>query len=499
MFHARGTPPRQSGNVIFVHDIWTTGGDIYYSALFPHLLDTTLASPQMKDDLCRSASPSCHPAVGALHSRDGIGGFRPRPTTIALAVCALLGSGGHAWAACTAAPSGATLSAGLLAPASGDTVNCTALTEAAIVNTAATGTTVTVAAGGEVRSATLQAPAIALGAGVSITNAGRLFADRPGDASVSNGGAVTIRGAGNTINNSGTIEARDGTAIQGLISGDRATGTVLINSGVIRNTNDTAASGHAAVNIGDNAQVTNLGTIEMRGGGAREALVAGAGSQIDNQASGVIRAVETRTYTSGGFVRAGASGVLMKANSTLVNAGRIEASAPISGFGDAVNVIDTGAAITNSGTIDGTAVAYAINMSGPVNTTGTVSVTNSGTILGGSRGAIDILEGNGAVVTLDTGSQITGSVTVRDAAFVPKTDAELGDQRLIDLGHGRGRRPAYRLQPDRETRRWHLVAGHQPAGRVGRPHERLLPRPAERQCRGCGGATQPDGRDHRRR
>lgn len=368
-----------------------------------------------------------HPAAGTMH-------FRPRPTTIALAVCALLGSGGHAWAACTAAPSGATISNGFLAPASGDTVNCTAaLTEAAIVNVAATGTTVTVAAGGEVRSATLQAPAIALGAGVSITNAGRLFADRPGDASVSNGGAVTIRGAGNTINNSGTIEARDGTAIQGLISGSRATGTVLTNSGVIRNTNDTAASGHAAVNIGDNAQVTNSGTIEMRGGGTREALSAGAGSQIDNQASGVIRAVETRTYTSGGSVRAGASGVLMQANSTLVNAGRIEASAPISGLGDAVNVIDTGAAITNSGTIDGTAVAYAINMSGPVNTTGTVSVTNSGTILGGRLGAINIIEGNGAVVTLDTGSQITGSVTVRDAAFVPRTDAELGDQRVIDF------------------------------------------------------------------
>lgn len=357
------------------------------------------------------------------------------PTTIALAVCALLGSGGHAWAACTAAPSNATISNGFLAPASGDTVNCTALTEAAIVNVAATGTTVTVAAGGEVRSATLAAPAIALGAGASITNAGTLFADRPGDgASVTkNGGTITIRGAGNTITNSGTIEARDGVAIQGQLFVSRATGTVLTNSGVIRNSNDTALNGHTAVLIGDNAQVTNSGTIEMRGGGAREALSAGAGSQIDNQASGVIRAVETRTYTTSSFVQSGATGILMQANSTLVNAGRIEASASISGLGYAIDVQDIGSTIINTGKIDGTAVAYAIKMSAAVNATGSISVTNSGTILGGSQGAVRIEEGNGALVTLGTGSQITGSVTVRDTVRVPRTDAELGDQIVIDF------------------------------------------------------------------
>ncbi len=358
-----------------------------------------------------------------------------RPTTIALAVCALLGGGGHAWAACTAAPSGATVSAGILAPASGDTVNCTALTEAAIINDKAIGTTVTVAAGGEVRSATLLAPAIALGEGASITNAGILFADHPGDGvSVFNGGTVTIRDAGNTITNSGTIEARDGTAIQGLISGVPATGTVLNNSGVIRNSNDTATTGFNAVSLGDSAQVTNSGTIEMRGGGGRIALVVGAGSQIENQASGVIRATETQTYTNlGGDVLEGASAIRMLGNSTLVNAGRIEASAPVSGKGVAVAIDGTGSAITNTGTIDATTAAYAIDMGGRLDATGSVSITNGGTILGGSQGAIRIAKGNGALVTLDTGSTIAGSVTVRDSVLVPRTDAELGYPAVIEF------------------------------------------------------------------
>lgn len=125
----------------------------------------------MKADLSRSASQFRRAAGGEVHSPIGHTGFRPRPTTIALAVCALLG-GGQAWAACTAAPSAATVVGGVLAPASGDTVNCTGLTEVAIVNVAATGTTVDVAAGGNVRSATRQAPAVALGAGATITNAG---------------------------------------------------------------------------------------------------------------------------------------------------------------------------------------------------------------------------------------------------------------------------------------------------------------------------------------
>lgn len=371
----------------------------------------------MKTHNSRSALPSRQPAVGALRSRRG-DDFRPRRTTIALAVCALLGAGGQSWAACTAAPSGATPSGGVLAPASGDTVTCTALTELAIVNTTATGAAVTVAAGGEVRSATLQQPAIGLGAGTTINNAGTLFADRPGDGNlVRNGGTITIQGAGNTITNSGTIEARDGVAIQGLLTASTgivpATGTVLNNSGVIRNTNDTATSASQAVTLGDGAQVTNSGQIQMSGGGQREALVVGSGSRIENQATGVIRAIETRTFGSS----IGATGVLMGANSTLVNAGLIESTSPLSGGGNGVRINGGGAVITNSGTIDAGTASSAI--AGASDDTG-FSLTNSGTLRGGRGGAIDISKGNNSVVTLATGSQITGSVTVREADRVLK-------------------------------------------------------------------------------
>jgi outer membrane autotransporter protein len=390
----------------------------------------TIASPTVKNHHSLSASLPRHSTVGDVLSVPGRVEFHPRRTTIALAVCALLGGGGHAWAACTAAPSGATPSNGVLAPASGDTVTCSALTDVAIVNVAATGSAVNVAAGGEVRSATLQAPAIALGQGATLNNAGTLFADRPGDGTlVPKGGTITIRGAGNSITNSGTIAARDGVAIQGLLSGNTATGTVLNNSGTIVTTNDTASVPSAGVVLGDGAQVTNSGQIQMSGGGGREALVVGAGSRIENQATGVIQARETRTFTVDSTK--GAKGVLMGDNSTLVNAGRI-ALATVSGAGDAIQA-RSGSTIINSGTVDATTANYAIRMSANLDDTGRFAVTNSGALLGGSSGAILIDKGNNSVVTLDTGSQITGSVTVTDRVRVPRTDAELGDQRVIDF------------------------------------------------------------------
>lgn len=411
------------------------GGDTYHRTLFPHIRDTTLARLHMTDDLFRSASQFRRAPGREVRSHVGHTDFQPRPTTIAVAVCALLGAG-QSWAACTAAPSGATVVGGVLAPASGDTVTCTALTEAAIVNSAATGATVTVAAGGDVRSAALQAPAIALGAGATITNAGWLFADRPGEGTLdARGGTITIRGAGNTITNTGEINARDGVAIQGRISGQPATGTVLNNSGFIRNTNDTALSPANAVALGDGAQVTNSGLILLSGGGQREALLVGDGSNINNQATGAIRAIETRTWPSiNNTVLQGATGIQMGSNSTLVNAGRIETHATVSGLGNAVHVVGTGAVVVNSGIIDASTAQYAIRMDAPIDATGSIAITNSGTLLGGGGGAISIEKGNGAVVTLDTGSQIAGSVTVRDTLRVPLSDAELGgSQAAIDF------------------------------------------------------------------
>ncbi|NJD26551.1 MAG: autotransporter domain-containing protein [Betaproteobacteria bacterium] len=384
----------------------------------------------MKIDL----PPSRQPVIRKMSVRQGLDDFRPRRTTIALAVCALLGSGGQAWAACTAAPSGAAVTAGVLAPASGDTVTCNGLNALAIIAPTATNTTVTVAAGGEVRSATLLAPAIALGAGSNISNDGTLFADRPGDGTLTQGGGtITIEGAGHTITNTGTIEARDGVAIQGNLFRARAAGVVLNNSGVIRNTNDTATTGHSAVNLGTGSQVTNSGQILMNGGGQSTALAVGEGSQVDNQATGVIRATETRLFT-GSLTAAGVNGVSMGNNSTLVNAGRIEANAALSGNGTAVKANGKNVVITNTGIIDGSMVESAIDVGGIVGAAGSTVITNSGTLLGGSRGAIVINTGNGAVLTLDTGSQITGAVTARDAEKVPKSDAELGNsQPVIDF------------------------------------------------------------------
>lgn len=357
-----------------------------------------------------------------------------RPTRIALAVCTLLG-GGQAWAACPAAPSGATPSSDILVPASGDTVTCTGLAEVAILAPKASSVTVTVAAGGEVRSSTHVAPAIYLHSGSTITNAGRLFADAPGEGSLRpRGGVITLTGANHTINNTGTIEGRDGIAIQGAVqSSYQASNVTINNSGIIRTTNDTASSPNGTVNLRDGSHIINSGQILLTGGGSREVINVGDGSLVENLSTGVIRGTETRVWSQAGLAPTQSiGGVYLGDNSRLENAGLIEILAPVSGKGAAVHAASSNATIINTGTIDASTAEYAITTTDALLSSGGISIFNSGTIRGGSLAAISASEGNNGVLTLDTGSQITGSVTFRDGVRLPRTDAELGDQRVID-------------------------------------------------------------------
>ena len=259
-----------------------------------------------------------------------------------------------------------------------------------------------------------------MGERTTVNNAGTILANQPGAATLtkSNFGTITLTGADNTITNSGTIEARDGIAIQGTRT--VTTGTVLDNSGVIRNsgvilsTADGSRLASSVVTLGEKSQVTNSGQILMEGGGGRTALIVLNESRIDNLAGGVIRATETRNnyITGGGTPLIGTSGVSIGARSTLNNAGLIDANATLSGVGVAVRVLGGGATITNSGTIDATTANFAIDVRS--DDTG-FTLANSGTLRGGSSGAIEITRGNNSVVTLATGSQISGSVSVREA------------------------------------------------------------------------------------
>jgi autotransporter-associated beta strand protein len=282
---------------------------------------------------------------------------------------------------------------------------------------------VTLNAGADLQSVT-QYPGVYVGPGAIVTNNGRIYGDRPNEVPLyGNAGIVTIRGAGNTIVNNGRIEAQDGAAIQGnrqfAIQGSSesgaATGTVLDNRGVISSTaSATATTSYGTVILGAASQVTNSGQILLNGGGSESTLNVGDGSRIENQGTGLIQAIETRSFSSG----RGVNGVTMGSGSTLINAGKIVVVANVAGSGAAVRATGAGSAIVNSGTIDASKAGSAIT------TTGTATITNSGTILGGSSGAIAMNKANGSQLTLQTGSQIGGAVTARDSQIVPKTDAD---------------------------------------------------------------------------
>jgi len=335
----------------------------------------------------------------------------------------LLAGAAPVWAVCTTT-GGVSASSGTLVPNSGETVDCTLSNTVSINNDLATGVTVNVAGGGDITTTATRVP-INLGAGTTINNDGTVTGDSV--VGTDNPGAITIRGAGNQILNRGTIEGLNSAAIQGNLLGTAATGTVLENSGVISSTTSTSSSSSSSstVSLGSGSQVVNSGQIRQSGFDSAHALLVGDGSRIENQASGLIQAEQVLGGNSGGV-----NTVQMIGASTLVNDGTIRVIGDVSGTrkGTAVSARGDGARIENSGTIDAARGSLAISGSG------TTTIVNSGTVLGGADGAIAISNGEGSAVTLQTGSQITGTVSVRVTERVLKTLADWGgNQQVFDL------------------------------------------------------------------
>jgi autotransporter-associated beta strand protein len=345
----------------------------------------------------------------------------PCRSTLALAVCALFG-GGPAWADCTAAPSASTPDPAtrILAPASGDTVNCSGTSTLSVSSLVSTGSPAVFSnntMGVTVNNTGTLTPdprrvAIALGAGTQIVNDGVITADSQSE----NLGAIPLWGAGNRIVNRGTISALNSKAIEGVLespSWQLATGVVLENSGVISSRSGTFLPGTGAIALGDGAIVTNSGQIRLLNSDGAVALRVGDGSRIENQASGLIRAEEIVGTPS---QAAGVAAVRSDGTATVVNAGRIEVIGDVNGPGRGVAVLFTGGGtIENTGTIDASRGSIAISAQAPI------SVVNAGTIRGGTGNAINLTNGDGSVVTLQTGSQITGTVSVRRRDSVLKT------------------------------------------------------------------------------
>lgn len=157
----------------------------------------------------------------------------------------------------------------------------------------------------------------------------------------------------------------------------------------------------------------NAGVISLQAKRNQTALTVGDGSRIENQASGKIQASEAPGASQP------VAAVELLVDTSLVNAGTIEVVG--NARGTAVVVNRSGSSVENSGTIDASRGGTAIRSSFAL------QITNSGTILGGAREAIRIANGAGSQVTLQQGSRVEGTVSVRASEVVPKTDAELGN------------------------------------------------------------------------
>jgi outer membrane autotransporter protein len=272
--------------------------------------------------------PYLHTRLTHKHSAADTLRFRPRPTTIALAACALLGGGGHAWAACTATPSGVSLiSAGT--SASGDTVSCDVPDPAGQINLSGS---ITDAANG---------------------TQGQLVKDGAGTLALSGNNTYS----GPTMINAGTLRANGGNAI-----GDRSAVTVAAGATLDLGATETIGSLAGGGNVllrthtlrtgDDNTSTTFAGSIDGTGG-------------LVKQGTGTLRLSGTSTGT----------GTLAVADGTLDVAGTVPMRGLIAGGG---TVIGTG---TIGGIINFGHVA-------PGNSVGTLTVT--GNFSQNAAGTLDI-------------------------------------------------------------------------------------------------------------
>jgi outer membrane autotransporter protein len=209
-------------------------------------------------------------------------------SAIAIAVGATFG-GGPARAACTAAPSGNTPDpvTGILAPATGDAVNCSGASAVSVSNATATGVTATIS--GTLTPPTYPVtsgptttvftrPGVSLGAGANITNDGTITVG----TIENNEGAITLRGTGDAVVNNGIIDASRGTiaiSAQAPVS--------IVNAGTIRggtgNAIDLRNGDGSLVTLRTGSQID--GTVSVRGVSALPnvavLVLEGSGSEDD--------------------------------------------------------------------------------------------------------------------------------------------------------------------------------------------------------------------------
>ncbi|GJE57434.1 autotransporter-associated beta strand repeat-containing protein [Methylobacterium thuringiense] len=267
-------------------------------------------------------------------------------------------------------------------------------------------------AGGATGTLITSGTTIAPTAGTTLTvNAGSLIRST---------GSVTISNANGafTINNAGTIDSTSSNTIQ-----NGSTTLTLNNTGTVSSTN------FVSVLAGANSRITNSGTIT---GGSSTSFgygieANGLGTQITNQNGGIIQSTATNPVRFdnggtlinqlGGTIRhtgttnnnAGA-GVYSNGNLTLINGGRITTTS--TGASDGVTVLGVGN-ITNTGTRDGNGtltggLIQAANASGLALVGAGSSVTNSGTIQGGtSSNGVNL--NNGGTITNQAAGLIAGS------------------------------------------------------------------------------------------
>ena len=271
--------------------------------------------------------------------------------------------------------------------------------------------------------------AITAGPGSSIT-VGKNAVIRAAPGSAQTQEAILLSGDGSTITNEGRIEA-DRQAIRSAFSGpglSSATNATVRNSGEILSFGTLSS---ATISLGDDADVLNTGLIRRDTSGfdfpsgqpAGQGDVSvigvslGEGSLLRNEGRIEVESTATRANTSAGVA------VRVLGGSRVENAGEIVATALDGGNAVASSGLTGGTTIVNEagGLIDGSGVGNAISLSGDGNT-----VENRGRIVGGRDGAIVSAPGEDFRLVQHKGSSLTGDVTARTQERVLQTIEEFG-------------------------------------------------------------------------
>lgn len=346
-----------------------------------------------------------------------------------------------------------------------------------------------------------------VGGTTSITNSGTIEGDYDGIYFSTDGGTVTntgtiagvvgalsdgIAGQNNvTISNNGygTISGVESgiDVIDGLTLTNQTNATITgVNShGVDAGNNATISNsgliqgGANGVDVGNGATITNATTYSfifpVAGGsiiGADNGVDAGDGLTLTNEYLGLIQgtagegisAGDNATITNYGTITGGQDGIDADLASTIANYGSItgvfdglrvspgatitnNAGATITGSEDAIDIVGTGAAssITNAGTLNGGSQS-AIDGSGSVET-----VTNSGLIQGGGSNAIMLRDGSDTL-NANYGSRIIGDVNGGADADLDTLNFDGGLTSYLDSASG-----AYSNSILGEVRRFEVI------------------------------------------